>query len=175
MVNPIKDDPELKKLLRKSKKLKSTAEFDEWKNSFLRRVDVIVANDSNNIERASDSYVRVSAEVDYFGRKVLTLQQVIKNGLLTSTKKTVRGQKALKDIQENATQAKLILMEWMPAVKRDEEKLGYSKWQLGAVLVRNGFEIYETMVSESNLDRPERASAIYTQLTSHETIVFSCL
>jgi len=170
--NPLKADPELKKLLSKSKKLKSTAEFDEWKKSFLRRVDEIVVNDGKSIERASETYARVTAEVDHFGRKVLNLQQVIKNGLLTSTKKTVRGQKALNEIKDSATQTMFHLIEWMPGVKREEEKLGYSKWQLGAVLVRNGFEIYETMVSESTFLSTRKSLFCYSFLADH---IFSCL
>jgi hypothetical protein len=145
--NPLKADPELKRLLKESPKLNSTDEFDEWRKSFLRRVNEIVVNDSESIERATQSYARVSNEVDFFGRKVLTLQQCIKNGSLSSTTKTVRGQKALSEIKDSATQAMFCLVEWMPGVKKDEQKLGYSKWHLGAVLVQNGFEIYETMVS----------------------------
>lgn len=144
--NPLKADPELKRLLKQSPKLSSTAEFDEWRKSFLRRVDEIIVNDSESIERAAQSYAGVSKELDFFGRKVLTLQQCIKNGSLSSTTKTVRGQKALSEIKDSATQAMFSLVEWMPGVKKEEQKLGYSKWHLGAVLVRNGFEIYETMV-----------------------------
>jgi len=146
-VNPLKADPKLKELLEQSKTLSSKEEFDEWKKSFLRRVDDIVENDGKSVENAFQSYARVQAEVDHFARKVLNLQQCIKNDNLNKTVKTVRGQRALGEIKDGATKVMMTLIEWMPGTRKDEQKLGYSKWQLGAVLVRNGFELYETMVS----------------------------
>ena len=145
--NPLLADPELRKLLASCRNETKTAkEFDKWRKSFLERVDDILKNDDGGVERASQSYARVSAEVDHFGRKVLTLQQMVHNGHITKTTASVRGKKALSEIKDSATQAMFHLIEWMPAVRKDEITLGYTKWQLGAVLVRNGFKIYETMI-----------------------------
>jgi len=145
-VNPLQADPELKKLLASCKQIGSTGEFNAWRKSFLVRVDEILSNDGASVERATQAYARVTEEMDHFGRKVLTLQQFIKNGNITLANTTVRGKKALGELKDGCSSAMFQLIEWMPAVKKDEEKLGYSKWQLGAVLVRNGFEVYETMV-----------------------------
>jgi hypothetical protein len=141
--NPLTEDPELKKLLDKARKIQSTADFDNWKTSFLSRLERFL--DPDGIAQARKKYVAFSTYMDQFGLVVVSLLLSIDQGHLTPTNVSVRGRNALNEVNRGATGAMEEMIKWLPTNTTQEKELGYTKWQLGAVLVRDGFEVYETM------------------------------
>jgi hypothetical protein len=141
--NPLTEDPELKKLLDKARKIQSTADFDNWKTSFLSRLERFL--DPDGIAQARKTYVAFSTYMDQFGLVVVSLLLSIDQGHLTPTNVSVRGRNALNEVNRGATEAMEEIIKWLPTNTTEEKELGYTKWQLGAVLVRDGFEVYETM------------------------------
>lgn len=142
--NPLKEDLELKSLLKDLEiSVKSEKEFEKWRNSFLSRF--IEFLDAHGTEKAEQSYWKFSDTMSSFVRVINKLNGYIKDGSLTEDKCSV---KALQCLQELSRTISLVVDEvdqLIPGTIAMEKQAGFTKFHIGAVLVRDGFREYGRM------------------------------
>lgn len=146
--NPLKSDPELKGLLKRLDKIKKYKTFNRWKSKFLGRLTTLVYEKGmapaesacNDFAKTINGTIKCASKVTDF----------IEKGELSTSKKTVKASLALSELTQNhLTTTVEALQNLIPSTGRDEKKLGFTKYHLGAVLIRQGFHQYITMVGSS--------------------------
>jgi hypothetical protein len=142
--NPLKFDPELRGLLEKLDLVKSFRKFKRWKNSFLTRFDSFLEVDG--IENAATSYTNFTKDMALFVKSLVKVENHVSKGELSATKKTVKAATAFREMCKELETAVAKTMNLIPTKIKEEKTLGYNKFQLGAVLVRDGFQEYERMI-----------------------------
>ena len=141
------DEPEAQSLADQSDLNDGSVTFDRWKTSFLKRLDAILAEapDESRVKVLA-SYDKFSQQMDDFLRIIQHVLNCIDQGSISTTSVGVKGVSALNELKQGATDTMFALMDWMPTTVKEEQAVRYTKWQLGAVLVRKGFDVYETML-----------------------------
>jgi ubiquitin C len=142
-VNPLKSDPELQMLLKKVDKIKKYKSFQRWKTRFLERLEqflyeegmVPAENSCNDFANLLKKFVKSTDKVQAF----------IEKGDLGDDKKTVKAALSLNEMCNSLTTAVQQVETLIPSKSQEEKKRGYTKFHLGAVLIRQGFHQYVTM------------------------------
>lgn len=142
--NPLKDDPELRRLLLELDNIDSKKGFRRWRNSFLQLLETYV--DEQHCKPAQEKYQGFSDSMGGMSRLVKKLYGHLDAGHLTVERTTVRARKCLSDLQQQLEQVNKNLFGMLPKTNEQEKQLGYSKFHLGAVLVRDGFVEYDRLV-----------------------------
>lgn len=141
--NPLRTDPELSGLLKRLDKVKKYKTFDRWKTKFLGRLTSLVYEKGMDpAEKTCTDFSKVLKTTVKCASKVTGH---IEKGELTTEKKTVKASLALSELGNNLTTSVQKLEDLIPSTGRDEKKRGYTKYHLGAVLIRQGFHQYITM------------------------------
>lgn len=141
--NPLVSDPLLKALVEESQRIESVEEFDQWKVKFLSRLEAFV--DKQGIDNAQKAYEEFQHDMTKLVSGAFRLQKCIDEGALCKNKISVKGLDALNEIQRGTSDAKEQIAKWLPSKRADEEAVGYSKFALVHVLVRDGFAVYMNM------------------------------
>ena len=142
--NPLKDDPELRRLLLELDNIDSKKGFRRWRNSFLQLLETYV--DEQHCKPAEEHYQVFTDSMGNMSRLVKKLYGHLDAGHLTVERTTVRARKCLSDLQQQLEQVNKNLFGMLPKTAEQEKLLGYSKFHLGAVLVRDGFVEYDRLV-----------------------------
>jgi hypothetical protein len=141
--NPIKSDAELSGLLKRLDKVKKYKTFDRWKTKFLGRLDTLVYEKGiAPAQKTCDDFSKVLKTTVKCATKVTGH---VEKGELSTEKKTVKASLALSELGTNLTSTVDKLEQLIPSTGKNEEKMGYTKFHLGAVLIRQGFHQYITM------------------------------
>jgi len=141
--NPIKSDPELVGLLKRLDKVNKYKTFDRWKSNFVSRLSTLVyENGIDPAEKICHAFAFVLKATIKCATKVTNH---IEKGELSNEKKTVKASLALSELGNNLTTTVQKLEELIPSTDRDEKRMGFTKYHLGAVLIRHGFHQYFTM------------------------------
>jgi hypothetical protein len=141
--NPLKDDPFLRKQLIQLDRIKSNRKFEPWKNSFLKRFEEFLERDGVN--KAEEAYSDFSKRMSRTVALVNKCEEMNQKGDLTNERATVKGRHALNEMVNDLTVGCAALKELIPGTGTEEEKRGYNKFMLGAILVRDDFSQYEEM------------------------------
>ena len=70
----------------------------------------------------------------------------MENGSISKDKVSVKGRNGLNEANRAMTDVVDELLSFIPTSGAEVKQCGYNKWQLGAVLIRDGFQVYEKMV-----------------------------
>jgi Ubiquitin family len=141
--NPLKSDPELCGLLKRLDKIKKYKTFNRWKTKFLGRLESLVYEKGiDPAEKTCDAFSKALKTTVSCATKVTNH---IEKGELSSDKKTVKAALALSEMTNNLTTTVEKLEALIPSTGKDEKKIGYTKFHLGAVLIRQNFHQYITM------------------------------
>lgn len=141
--NPTKSDPELKGLLKRLDKVKKYKTFNRWKSKFLDRFTTLIFEKGMGpAEKACNDF---AGTLNLTIKCATKLTGFIEKGELSSTKKTVKASLCLSELTKDLTLTNEKLEKLIPSLARDEKKLGFTKYHLGAVLIRQGFHQYITM------------------------------
>jgi len=142
-VNPLKSDPELLGLLKRLDKIHKYKTFQRWKSKFLDRLETFLYEDG--MKPAEATCTRFAALLQKVVKSCTKVQDFIDKGDLSSEKKSVKGALSLNEMCNSLTKLVEELGTLIPS-KRQEEKLkGFTKFHLGAVLIRQGFHQYVSM------------------------------
>jgi hypothetical protein len=141
--NPLKDDPTLRKQLMQLDRIKSNRKFEPWKNAFLKRFEEFLERDGVN--KAEEAYSDFSKRMGRTVALVNKCEEMNQKGDLTNERATVKGRHALNEMVNDLTVGCAALRELIPGTGTEEEKRGYNKFMLGAILVRDNFSQYEEM------------------------------
>ena len=142
-VNPLKSDPDLQILLKKLDSIKKYKKFQGWKAKFLDRLEQFLYEEGmtpaqkacNDFEALLKKFVKIAAKV----------KDHIDKGQLSNTKKTVKAALALNEMCNSLTTVVAEVEKLIPYRKQEEKKRGFTKFHMGAVLIRQGFHQYITM------------------------------
>mmetsp|Transcript_13577 Transcript_13577/g.25918 ORF Transcript_13577/g.25918 Transcript_13577/m.25918 type:complete len:1012 (+) Transcript_13577:354-3389(+) len=150
--NPLKEDAELKQLLTQLDGVNSQRNFRRWKKSFLQRFEMYL--DESAINGAEERYGDFTTSLGKTSRLVKKLYGMLQNGDIKPPdgetgeggKCTVMARKSINDLHYQLEDVIDHLTGMLPATQSEEMELGYSKYHLGAVLIRDGFVEYDRLV-----------------------------
>jgi len=143
--NPCKTDEELIRLIDELKSCKNKRSFKSWKNSFLARYESFVQK--SGIDVAQTHYETFTKDLAKFTKsvnRVKSLEDTYRSGSLG-----VKGRNGLNELMKELNTFIEKLQKLAPKTGAEEKKMGYNKYLLGAVLIRDNFSVYELLLSAS--------------------------
>ncbi|KAG7347055.1 hypothetical protein IV203_006124 [Nitzschia inconspicua] len=147
--NPITTDPALTRLLADAKALKTEEEFKGWKTSFLDTYRSYL--DPAGEQNAKMSYARLVWSMEKLAGTVVAVKDLVNDGKISAESQTVMGKRAMTNMTDQLAKSELEISRFMPATGADEEELGYNKFELGAVMIEDGFHVYELLRSAKDI------------------------
>lgn len=139
--NPINSNANLSRLLSESSNLKSEEAFKGWKDSFLEEYRKFL--DPAGVENAQASNGRVVRSLEKLAKTVLTVNDFVKDGKISTESQSVQGTRHLTNMTEQMASSEKELARFMPTTGAEEVEVGYDKFELGAVMIEDGFHVYE--------------------------------
>jgi hypothetical protein len=141
--NPIKTDPQLQVLVKKLDKVKKYNTFQRWKSSFLTRFDEFL------YEKGTEPAEKASSELDVNLKRLVgettKVLDFIHKGDLGEDKKTVKAALALNEMCTSLEKVRGEIETLIPSLRSEEKRKGYTKFHLGAALIRQSFHQYVSM------------------------------
>lgn len=142
-VNPLKSDFELQTLLKKLDKVKKYKTFQRWKAKFLDRLEQFLYE--KGMDPAEKACNQFAVLLTKFVKTAGGVADFIEKGDLGNGTKTVKASLALNEMCNSLTKVVSEVQTLIPSRKQEEKKKGFSKFHLGAALIRQGFHQYATM------------------------------
>jgi hypothetical protein len=143
-VNPIKSDPELQMLLKNLEEVKDYKNFQKWKASFSSRLELALYEEEGMVP-AEQSCTGFSKLLKRTMKRLEKVHGLMEKGDLGENKQTVKATLALNEMCNSLTSAIQAIELLLPYNLSVEKKLGFTKFHVGAVLVRQGFHQYDSM------------------------------
>ena len=141
--NPIKSDGELLLLKGKVNKIQKYKTFQRWKGKFLTRFETFLYE--KGMDPAEKSASAFDGNLTKLQKQTEKVLDFIHKGDLCSDKKSVKASLALNEMCNQLEQSRQEIEGVVPSLKSDERSKGYSKFHLGAALIRQGFHQYTAM------------------------------
>lgn len=142
-LNPIQTDPELKEMIERLDDVDSFRSFKVWKSSFLNRFETFLAEDGT--APAQTVYTEFRKSMGLFVKQVKAVQGFVEKGDISVDRTTVKGRNSLNEMNKQLVEIIDEEQKLIPAKSAQERRRGYTKFHLGAVLVRDGFKEHERM------------------------------
>jgi len=102
--------------------------------------------DPDGVLNAKDANYRLLKKLTQLTNRGLRVQELIRNNNIHSQQVTAEGRRALTNLSDELRTAEEAINEFMPKTTADEDRVGYDKLELGAVLVQDGFHGYDLMM-----------------------------
>jgi hypothetical protein len=153
-------DDKLKALLEGAEDIQSAEHFTHWKDSFLDAFQEYLNPDGVASAREADDTLFVHMEtLAKVCVKVQSLTQTqTTNGstgtgiiAISSSNITVKGQNALNEWTAEMAKLEQEIKRYLPKSQKEEEIAGYTKMELGAILIRDSFRVYDIMITTRDL------------------------
>lgn len=143
--NPIQSDATLQTLLRKLDKIQKYKTFQRWKGKFLDRLtEFLYQSGMDPATKRCDHFKQLLATFIAQADKVT---RFIEKDELGENRKTVKAALALQEMCKQLTTLVEFMRVLIPSRKSEEKQCGFSKFHLGASLIRQGFQQYTTMMA----------------------------
>lgn len=143
LTNPLDQDPVLKDLLRKLDLIETRRGFARWKKHFLLQFESHLEGVS--ITKAGQKYHAFARRLDRLVLLLKALERLMSAGDLSATKVTVKSRQSLGELQKQLTGMIQHTQALIPGTLEQENQVGYTKFDMGAVLVRDGFVEYDRL------------------------------
>jgi hypothetical protein len=144
--NPIKDDLKLQQLLKKLDSVNSIKQFQRWRNSFLKEFEAFL-DDADKTAKAEHGFADFGANLAKLTNMLKQLQGFLENGDLTADTCTVKARQCLTEVGRQTTVVILQTEALVPGTSAEEKKAGYTKFNVGAALIRDGFIQYGRLLA----------------------------
>lgn len=142
--NPVKNDPTLIVLMERLDMVDSYEQFDKWKDDFLERFEFFLGEDGS--AEASKAYEHFrQARMENVVKKVKRLSDYREKGDVSVDRVSVRARNAMNEVSVILLDTCKDVRSLVPPTSADEERAGYTKYHLGSILVRDGFQEYERL------------------------------
>jgi len=144
--NPITNDVKLNILVHdKLQNITKYKQFLRWRCKFLDRFDTYMTQ--SGMEPADAASGELQIHLDTCLRRSAVVLERIANGDLSPTtqKKTVKASLALKEFGMSIDECRVELEELIPATQIDEKRRRYTKFHVGASLIKAGFPQFVAM------------------------------
>ena len=119
--------------MEEAKSLNTEEQFQGWKTSFLDSYKSYL--DPDGVENAKMSDARLLWSTEKLAGTVVSVQALVNDGKISAESQSVMGKRALTNMTDQIAKTEQEISRFMPATIADEEKVGYSKFELGAVLI----------------------------------------
>ncbi len=138
-------DQKLKDLLASADEITSLEHFTYWKDEFLHTFQQYLDPEETANAREADEklYVRMQK----LAKICMQLKELCGNGGISAEEINVRGQRAISEFISELARSEKIIHEYFPKTQEDEAVVNYNKFNLAAVLIRDGFRVYDLMVT----------------------------
>jgi len=147
--NPIATDSALGELLEQTKDFQSEDDFKGWQQSFL---DVYTTYlDPAGVENAHASDDRLVRSLEKLASTVVSVNTLVDDKKITVESQTVMGKRALTNMTDQMAKAEKEIQRFMPATGADEAIVGYDKFELAAVMIEDGFHVYEILKTTKDI------------------------
>lgn len=141
--NPLKDDVVLNNLLKDLSQIRDQNQFQRWRSTFLDRFNSFLEEGASNA--ASTRYQTFTSSVTILMRLCFKLKGFLDKGDMAPDKCTVNARLCLSELSSQIA----VVMEnqdhLIPSTKAMEDELGYTKFNIGAILVRDDFSDYRRL------------------------------
>merc|ERR1711971_175806 len=146
-------DQKLKDLLATADEITSLDHFLYWKDTFLKGFRQYLDHEQTIKAREADE--KLYKDMQKLTKLCLKIKKLCKNCSENSdgndiekrdSKKNFKLQLAVNNFVSHLARTEKMVHEYFPKTKDDEAKVGYNKFNLAAILVRDGFQIYDLMV-----------------------------
>jgi hypothetical protein len=141
--NPIKTDAELNILVHsKLEHISKYKTFTRWKGKFLQRFETFLYQKGMDpAQRQADA---LQVTLNKLCKQTSRVLQYIDQGDLTANRKTVKASLSVNEMCNTLEQARVELEGLIPS-GREEKRIGYTKFHLGAILIQQNFPQYVAM------------------------------
>ena len=173
--NPLLQDPELQRLLHELEFVTTRYEYTQWKTSFLERYTLYLQQDDvddgtttkkKSPTKAAEQTYRHFCQLLF--PLVALLQRLRKhfvNGHITTSTCTVKARQCLAHLQQQVTTVTHYLSVLLPTTQDEANCMGFSKFHMGAILLRDGFAEYTRLqLAEQIFDHLRSTPAIVQQV-----------
>ena len=150
---------ELQCMLKELHTIADPASFQRWRSSFLQSLEAML--DTDGIEKAREADSVVLKKLPTLDRTINNVRSCVRNGHISVDKKMgVKGQTAVNKLKEGCIDMEKRLQVLVPGSSAEAEAVGYNKFQLGAVLVKDGFKIYVYLVRQEAILKELKVSVL---------------
>jgi hypothetical protein len=141
--NPITTDAELNILVHsKLEHITKHKTFARWKGKFLHRFETFLYQKGMDpAQREADA---LQMTLNKLCKQTARVLQYIDQGDMSADRKTVKAALAVNEMCKTLEQARVELEGLIPS-GREERRLGYTKFHLGAILIQQSFPQYVAM------------------------------
>jgi hypothetical protein len=141
--NPLVRDTQLQNLLSDINILENEKQYLKWRKSFLKIYTSYL--DPDGVLNAKDANYRLLKKLTELTNRSLKVKSLIQNNNIHPNQVTAEGRRGLTNLSDELRVAEQGINEFMPKTSADEEKVGYDKFELAAVLISDGFHGYDLM------------------------------
>jgi hypothetical protein len=138
-------DKKLKDLLATADNIQSMEHFMYWKDEFLSTFRHYL--DPQETANAREADEKLYVRMQKLAKLCLQLKEFCADGNIAEEGSSVKGQRAVNEFVAELARSEKLLQEYFPKTKEDEDLVQYNKFNLAAVLVRDGFRVYDLMVT----------------------------
>lgn len=140
--NFFKEDPELKRQMATLDAIASKLAFSGWKVSFLQVVLTFLEHAGS--VKAEEAYEKFTKNVASLKKSKSRVQTCLDNGSLSTEKVSVKARRFLAELKASLTVVCVSLALLLPG--NLSEKVQYTNYHMGAILIRDGFQSYGTLI-----------------------------
>lgn len=159
-------DATLREFLANSNEIGSVEHFKYWKDEFLETFRKYLDPEGTASARESDE--ELYSELERLGKICLNVKEQVKEGRIAPEATSVKGQRAISEMISSIATAEGFITAYWPKTQEDEGICGYSKFELAAVLVRDGFRVYGLMVATRDYVQALSEGALKDVLRSNQ-------
>ena len=142
--NPLREDSHLRVLLEQLDAVQTRREYGEWKCKFLERLEGVYLDPAGS-KAADDRYRTLSRYMQRLVKVVRQLEQFQHEGKLRANNVSVKAHQTVGRLNEIMRLASSQLQTLVPGTAEETATNGFSKFHMGAVLVRDHFEEYDRL------------------------------
>ena len=143
--NPFQSDEKLRQLLADVGSIESGEALSNWKLSFLKVYRTYL--DPDGVLNARDADGRLIKKLQSLAKVSLKVQSRAQTGHISEAQITADGRRAIGKWTEEMQTVEKAVATFCPKTSKDTDTVGYDKFELGAVLIQDGFQAYEIMLT----------------------------
>jgi hypothetical protein len=152
--NPFTTDDKLRQLLADVGTIQSGEAFSNWKTSFLKVYRSYL--DPDGVLNAREADGRLIQKLQSLARVSLKVESLAEAGHITKAQVTADGRRALGKWTEEMALVEKAVAKFCPKTTKEMDEVGYDKFELGAVLIQDGFQVYDIMLTNCDFNQELR-------------------
>jgi hypothetical protein len=167
--NPIHNEPKLENLLSKLDNVSSNEQFQRWRNSFLKVFEAFL-DDADKTTQAELVFADFGANLEKLTKLLKQLQGFLENGDLTADTCTVKARHRLTEVGRQTNVVILQTEALVPGTSAEEKKAGFTKFNVGAALIRDGFVQYGRLLACTEVLEHFRTKTCLTKVADRQIL-----